>query len=49
MDCLNDIAPSDEDLIAFALDGEALSQEAQAHLDQCNICQQRLKRYQRYD
>lgn len=46
MDCLNDIAPSDEDLIAFALDGEALSQEAKAHLDQCDICQQRLKRYQ---
>ncbi len=46
MDCLNEIAPSDEDLIAFALDGEALSQEAQAHLDQCGTCQQRLKRYQ---
>ena len=46
MDCLHDIAPSDEDLIAFALDGEALSQEAQAHLEQCDICQQRLKRYQ---
>jgi hypothetical protein len=46
MDCLHDIAPSDEDLIAFALDGEALSQEAQAHLEQCDICQQRLKHYQ---
>lgn len=45
-DCLQDIAPSDEDLIAFVLDGEALSQEAQAHLDQCDICQQRLKRFQ---
>jgi hypothetical protein len=45
-DSLHDIAPSDEDLIAYALDGEALSQEAQAHLDQCDICQQRLKRYQ---
>ncbi|HEV2581437.1 MAG TPA: hypothetical protein VGT44_11360 [Ktedonobacteraceae bacterium] len=43
---MQDIAPSDEDLIAYALDGEALSQEAQAHLDQCDICQQRLKRYQ---
>jgi hypothetical protein len=46
MDCLNDIAPSDEHLIAFALDGEALSQEAQAHLDQCDICQQRLRHFQ---
>lgn len=46
MDCLNEIAPGDEELIAFALDGEALSQEAQAHLAQCEICQQRLKRYQ---
>jgi hypothetical protein len=47
MDCMHDVAPSDEDLIAFALDGEPLSPEAQAHLDQCDICQQRLRRFHR--
>ena len=47
MDCLHDIAPSDEELIGFALDGEALSEEASSHLEQCEICQQRLARYQK--
>ena len=47
MDCLHDIAPSDEELIGFALDGEALSEEASSHLEQCETCQRRLDRYQR--
>jgi len=45
MDCLNSIAPSDEDLIGFALDGEPLSKEARSHLEQCETCKQRLDRY----
>jgi hypothetical protein len=45
MDCLNSIAPSDEELISFALDDEALPEEANNHLKQCEICQERLARY----
>src|ERR1700680_4513262 len=46
MDCLHDTAPTDEELIGFALDDEPLSPEAQGHLEQCEVCQQRLARYQ---
>jgi len=45
MDCLNSIAPTDEELISFALDDEALPAEANNHLQQCEICQTRLARY----
>lgn len=45
MDCLNSIAPTDEELISFALDDEALPSEANNHLQQCEICQKRLARY----
>ncbi len=45
MDCLNSIAPTDEELISFALDDEALPTEANNHLQQCEICQGRLARY----
>jgi hypothetical protein len=45
MDCLNSIAPSDEELISFALDDEALLTEANNHLQQCAICQKRLAEY----
>lgn len=45
MDCLNPIAPNDEELLQFALDGEALSAEASRHLEQCTNCQQRLASY----
>jgi hypothetical protein len=45
MDCLNSIAPTDEELISFALDDEALPEEASNHLQQCEICQRRLARY----
>jgi hypothetical protein len=45
MDCLNSIAPNDEELISFALDDEALPTEANNHLQQCEICQERLARY----
>jgi anti-sigma factor RsiW len=46
MDCLHERAPSDEELISFALDEETLRQEVQSHLEQCETCQRRLARYQ---
>jgi hypothetical protein len=45
MECLNSIAPTDEELISFALDDEALPAEAYIHLQQCETCQRRLARY----
>src|SRR5256886_11504490 len=45
MDCLNSIAPTDEELISFALDDEALPAEANNHLQQCETCQKRFARY----
>src|SRR5947207_2579544 len=45
MDCLNSIAPTDEELISFALDDEALPAEANNHLQQCETCQKRLATY----
>jgi hypothetical protein len=46
MDCQNSIAPTDEELLSFALDGEALPDAARTHLEQCATCQQRLTRYE---
>src|SRR2546422_9472512 len=45
MDCLDSIACTDEELISLALDGEALSEEANNHLQQCETCKQRLASY----
>ena len=45
MDCLNSKAPTDEELISFALDDEALPAEANNHLQQCETCQKRLASY----
>ena len=45
MDCLHAMALTDEELLGFALDGEALSARKQAHLEQCEVCQQRLTGY----
>src|SRR5947209_13044650 len=45
MDCLHLMAPHDEELLGFALDEEMLPEEKQAHLEQCEICQQRLASY----
>src|SRR5690242_7203439 len=47
MDCLQDIAPRDEQLIGFVLDGEALTEDAQDHLAHCAVCQQRMTHYQK--
>ena len=47
MDCPHSIAPSDEELLTYALDGEALSSRAQHHIEQCETCQRRLARYQK--
>src|SRR6266516_7189468 len=45
MDCLHSMAPNDEELLNFALDGEALPNPKRAHLEQCESCQQRLARF----
>jgi len=45
MDCFTENAPTDEELIAFALDDEVLSQEGRDHLEQCEVCQQKVARY----
>ena len=45
MDCLNLMAPSDEELSSFILDEDPLSLDASEHLKQCEICQQRLAMY----
>lgn len=47
MDCLHDVAPSDEGLLGFVLDGEILSADAQSHLEHCAVCQRRMKQYQK--
>jgi hypothetical protein len=45
MNCLHPAAPHDEELLRFALDGEALREDAKKHLEQCKTCQQRLTTY----
>jgi len=39
------MAPNDEEILGYALDGETLLASKQAHLEQCEICQQRLASY----
>ncbi len=43
--CLRPLAPTDEELLRHALDGEILSIAAKEHLEQCTFCQQRLSDY----
>jgi hypothetical protein len=46
MDCYLENAPTDEELIAVALDDEVLSQESHRHhLEQCQVCQQKVALY----
>ena len=45
MDCLHAMAPDDEALLRFALDGEPLRKEARDHLAQCETCQHRLEMF----
>lgn len=45
MNCLCVVAPTDEELLCYALDGEVLPTTAEEHLGHCLICQQRLARY----
>lgn len=47
MDCFLDNAPTDEELIAFALDDEVLSPRARQHLEQCEVCQQKVALYRK--
>ena len=46
MHLMHSMDPNDEELLRFALDGEPLSAEAQAHIEQCESCQQRLATFQ---
>ena len=43
--CLRPLAPTDEELLRHALDGESLPIAAKEHLEQCTLCQQRLASY----
>lgn len=43
--CMNSMAPDDEELLRHVLDEEPLSAKAQEHLANCSICQQRLADY----
>ena len=45
MNCSNPMAPGDEELLQFALEGEGLTEEASRHLEQCETCQKRLAEY----
>ncbi len=47
MECLHSMAPNDEELLSFALDGEPLPEGAREHLEQCKTCQQRLTVYKK--
>ena len=43
--CMNSMAPDDEELLRHVLDEEPLSTDAQEHLVNCSICQQRMADY----
>ncbi len=43
--CMNSMAPDDEELLRHVLDEEPLSIDAQEHLVNCSICQQRMADY----
>jgi hypothetical protein len=43
--CLDSMAPSDEELMRYALDGELLSDRAKKHLEHCSTCKQRAATY----
>ena len=45
MDCKDSIAPTDEELLRFALDGEILPEETQDHIEHCETCKRRLAQY----
>lgn len=47
MDSLHTLAPSNEELLSLAYDEGALPEEKREHLEQCEVCQQRLATYRR--
>jgi len=47
MSRLHEAHLSDEKLIGFALDGEALPEDAQNHPEHCAECQQRIAHYKK--
>ncbi len=44
-DCLDPMAPTDEELMRYTLDGDPLSDESQKHMNSCPICKQRATLY----
>jgi hypothetical protein len=48
MDCISSNAPGDEELLKHALEGVALKEASQLHLEQCETCQQRLDQWSHY-
>ena len=44
-DCLDPMAPTDEELMRYALDGEPLSDVSQQHVASCPLCKQRVGLY----
>ena len=44
-DCLDPMAPTDDELMRYALDGEPLSEVSQKHLASCPTCKQRVALY----
>ena len=45
--CLDPVAPTDEELMCYVLDGKLLSNEAQKHLASCLTCKQQVMLYTR--
>jgi hypothetical protein len=44
-DCLCSVAPNDDELLRYVLNGKVLSTNATEHMKSCRICQQRLEHY----
>lgn len=47
MNCLDSMAPNEEELLRYALDDEPLKMSAEEHLAHCSLCRQRLATYKR--
>lgn len=47
--CMNPMAPSDEEILGYVLDQDPLTADAKAHLASCSLCQQRLAYYAQFN
>ncbi|HEX7735116.1 MAG TPA: hypothetical protein VF458_09635 [Ktedonobacteraceae bacterium] len=48
-DCTHTSAPTDEELLQFALEADSLPAEKRLHLENCPTCQRRIGEYQHFD